>query len=121
MSEEQRQKGVRASDIRTPRSRAELDTALAFVRGRVESIERDLEQRDEERFPSQKAHAEWRNRATKALVTWRSKLAELEYWSRRLDADADPERARLLSTIERLESELRELRADAALRSEVRS
>ena len=100
--DEQQHRGVRASEIRTPRTREELKSAQAFVRGRVESIERALETRDASRFQSAQAHEDWRRRAQKAYASWLSKQRELDYWEQRLIADADPERTRLVRLVAEL-------------------
>lgn len=116
---EQQDRGIRANEIRTPHSLDELRSALAVVRGRVESINQDLTQRDRTWFRTDDAYEEWRGRAERAHATWSSKLRELEYWEARYEADADPERTRLHKLVAELEADYRSLH-EAARRAGVR-
>lgn len=90
---------TRADDVRAPKSQAELASAIEMAKTKLESIALSLRDKRVEDFPSREEYDAWRNRARAAHRVWENKFAELQYWSARFEADADPERLRLEAKI----------------------
>lgn len=96
---------TRADDVRSPKSQAELQSAIELAKTKLDSIAQSLSEKRVEDFPSRDQYEAWRNRARAAYRVWENKAAELQYWAARFESDADPERRRLEAKLEQVNSE----------------